>query len=187
MKDSSGSYEKDACWIDDIQFPAAAIVEIQPGPELHVTVDHNSVTLSWDDMGAGYEYIVRRDGEYLTTQGTTSYTEVHGDGVYLYSVTAKYQNRLYAPSYVLVVVGVLGVEEIKDEISVYPNPTNGVMFVETPYAMSQYRVFNLTGQQILSGKASGILQIDFRGQSKGVYVLQVVGEGQTVMKKIVVQ
>ena len=187
MKDSSGSYEKDACWIDDIQFPAAAIVEIQPGPELHATVDHNSVTLSWDDMGAGYEYIVRRDGEYLTTQGTTSYTEVHGDGVYLYSVTAKYQNRLYAPSYVLVVVGVLGVEEIKDEISVYPNPTNGVMFVETPYAMSQYRVFNLTGQQILSGKASGILQIDFSGQSKGVYVLQVVGEGQTVMKKIVVQ
>ena len=146
-----------------------------------------NVTLTWDDMGAGYEYIVRRDGEYLITQGATSYTEVHGDGVYLYSVTAKYQDRLSAPSYLLVTVGVLGVEETQDEISVYPNPTNGVLFVETPFSVSQYRVFNLTGQQILSGKASGTLQIDFSGQSKGLYVLQVLGEGQTMMKKIVVQ
>jgi len=187
MKNGSGSYEKDACWIDDIQFPAATIVEIQSGPELQATVDHNRVTLSWDDMGAGYEYIVRRDGEYLTTQSTTSYTEVHGDGVYLYSVTAKYQDRLSAPSYVLVEVGILGVEEIKEEVSVYPNPTNGVLLVETPYAAAQYRVFNLMGQQILSGKASGTLQIDFGGRPKGVYVLQVVSEGQMITQKIVVQ
>ena len=187
MKDSSGSYEKDACWIDDIQFPAAAIVEIQPGPELHATVDHNRVTLSWDDMGVGYEYIVRCDGEYLTTQSTTSYTEIHGDGTYLYSVTAKHQDQLTAPSYVLVDVGVLGVEEIKEEVSVYPNPTSGVLFVETPYAAAQYRVFNLMGQQILSGKALGTMQIDFSGQPKGVYVLQVIGEGQMMTQKIVVQ
>ena len=187
MKNGSGSYEKDACWIDDIQFPAAAIVEIQPGPELQATVDHNRVTLSWDSMGSGYEYIVRRDGEYLTTQSTTSYTEIHGDGTYLYSVTAKHQDRLSAPSYLLVEVGVLGVEEIKEEVSVYPNPTNCVLFVETPYAAAQYRVFNLTGQQILSGKASGTLQIDFGGRPKGVYVLQVVSEGQMVTQKIVVQ
>jgi len=187
MKNGSGSYEKDACWIDDIQFPAAAIVEIQPGPELQATVDHNRVTLSWDSMGSGYEYIVRRDGEYLTTQSTTSYTEVHGDGVYLYSVTAKHQDRLSAPSYLLVEVGVLGVEEIKEEVSVYPNPTNSVLFVETPYAVAQYRVFNLMGQQILSGKASGTLQIDFISRPKGVYVLQVVSEGQMVTQKIIVQ
>ena len=187
MKDSSGSYGKDACWLDDIQFPAAAVIELQPGPELQATVDHNQVTLSWESMGSGYEYIVRCDGEYLTTQNTTSYTEVHGDGTYLYSVTAKHQDQQSAPSYLLVVVGIMDVEEIKEEVSVYPNPTNGVVLVETRSTTSQYRVFNLTGQQILSGKASETLRIDLSGQAKGVYVLQVVNEGQTITRKIVVQ
>lgn len=191
MKDSSGSYGKDACWIDDIQFPAAAIVEILPGPELHASVDHNRVTLSWESMGAGYEYIIRREGEYLATQSATNFTEVHGDGVYLYSVTAKHQNRLSAPSYLLVEVGIADVEENDQGISVYPNPTNGILFVETQSVASpqqtEYRVFNLTGQQILSGKASGTLQIDFSSQPKGVYVLQVVNGERVITKKIVVQ
>jgi len=191
MKDSSGSYGKDACWIDDIQFPAAAIVEILPGPELHATVDHNRVTLSWESMGAGYEYIIRREGEYLATQSATSFTEVHGDGVYLYSVTAKHQNQLSAPSYLLVEVGIADVEENGQGVSVYPNPTNGILFVETRFVASpqqtEYRVFNLTGQQIFSGKATGTLQIDFSGQPKGMYVLQVVDGDRVITKKIVVQ
>lgn len=191
MKDSSGSYGKDACWIDDIQFPAAAIVEILPGPELHASVDHNRVTLSWESMGAGYEYIIRREGEYLATQSATNFTEVHGDGVYLYSVTAKHQNRLSAPSYLLVEVGIADVEENGQGVSVYPNPTNSILFVETQSVASpqqtEYRVFNLTGQQILSGKASGTLQIDFSSQPKGVYVLQVVDGDRVITKKIVVQ
>ena len=188
IKDSSGSYGKDACWIDDIQFPAAAVVEMLQGPELQATVDHNRVTLSWDNLGAGYEYIVRCDGEYLTTQSATSYTEVHGDGIYLYSVTAKHQGQLSAPSYLLVEVGVLSVEETKDEINVYPNPTEGVLFVDMPAMQtSEYHVFNLTGQQILLGKTSGTLRIDLNGQPKGVYVLRVVSGGQAITKKIVVR
>ena len=191
MKDSSGSYGKDACWIDDIQFPAAAIVEILPGPELHASVDHNRVTLSWESMGAGYEYIIRREGEYLATQSATNFTEVHGDGVYLYSVTAKHQNRLSAPSYLLVEVGIADVEENGQGVSVYPNPTNSILYVETQSVVSpqqtEYRVFNLTGQQILSGKAVGTLQINFSGQSKGMYVLQVVDGDRVITKKIVVQ
>lgn len=191
MKDSSGSYGKDACWIDDIQFPAAAIVEILPGPELHASVDHNRVTLSWESMGAGYEYIIRREGEYLATQSATNFTEVHGDGVYLYSVTAKHQNRLSAPSYLLVEVGIADVEENGQGVGVYPNPTNSILYVETQSVVSpqqtEYRVFNLTGQQILSGKAVGTLQINFSGQSKGMYVLQVIDGDKVITKKIVVQ
>ena len=188
MKDSSGSYGKDACWIDDIQFPAAAVVELLQSPELQATVDHNRVTLSWENMGAGFEYIVRCDGEYLATQSATSYSEVHGDGTYLYSVTAKHQGQLSAPSYLLVEVGIWGVEETKDKINVYPNPTDGVLMVEMPAMQtSEYRVFNLTGQQILSGKSSGTLRIDLSGQPKGVYVMQVVGGGRVVTKKIVVR
>jgi len=43
------------------------------------------------------------------------------------------------------------------------------------------------GQQILSGNASRTLQIDFSSQPKGIYVLQILGKGKTITKKIVVQ
>ena len=188
LKNGSGTYGDDACWVDDIQFPAASVIEIEPGPELQAVVDHNVVTLTWADLGADYEYIIRCNGDYVTAQSATSYTEVHGDGTCLYSVTGRHQNRLTAPSYALVEVGILEVTEARTEISVYPNPTHGILSVEMlPKTSLQYRVFNLTGQQILSGKISGTLRLDFSGQPKGVYVLQVVGEGQMITQKIVVQ
>ena len=188
MKDSSGSYSQDACWIDDIQFPAAAIIEMLPGPELHATVDHNQVTLSWESLGSDYEYIIRCDGEYLNTQSNTTYSEVHGDGTYLYSVTAKRQDQLSAPSYLLVDVGVLDVEEAETELSIYPNPTKGNLYVVMPAAQTvDYSVFNLTGQRILAGTAAKTLRIDLSGLPKGLYVLQVVGGEQMITKKIVVE
>ncbi len=191
MKDSSGSYGDDACWIDDVQFPAAAVIEIEDGPALQATVDRNHVTLSWESLGAGYEYIVRCDGEYLTTQTGTIYTETHGDGTYLYSVVARRQNMMTKPAFALVEVGVLNVAENQDEISVYPNPTNGVLFVESRHGSSlpqtEYRVFNLMGQPIFSGKASGTVRIDFSGQPKGIYVLQILDKGKMITQKIVIQ
>ena len=190
VKNGSGSYSDDACWIDDIQFPAAAIVELLPAPELQATVDHNRVTLTWESLGANYEYIVRCDGEPLSTQSSTSYTEVHGDGTYLYSVTAKHQSQLSAPSYLLVEVGILGVEETEADLRVYPNPTDGMLMVELPASIGQqakYRVFNVTGQQVLSGKATQVTKLDISRQSKGLYLLQVIGEGQVITRKIVLR
>lgn len=190
MKNSSGSYGDDACWIDDIQFPAAAIVEMLSGPELQATVDHNQVTLSWESMGAGYEYIIRCDGEYLNSQSATSYTEIHGDGTYLYSVTAKHQNQLSVPSYLLVEVGILDVDTTVADVHVYPNPTNGMLIVELPSTWMRqvdYRVFNLAGQSVCSGKASGLIRLHLGSQPSGVYILQIIDEDRTITRKIVLQ
>lgn len=191
MKDSSGSYGDDACWIDDIQFPAASVVEIFPGPELRASVDHNRVTLSWESMGAGYEYIIRCDGACLTTQSTTDYTEVRGDGTYLYSVTAKRGSQLSAPAFLLVDVGILDVPESEYGIRIYPNPTKGMLFVEMDGAAASgrmaYRVFDLTGQMVLSGTIDGSTPISLGQQPQGVYVLQMVGDGRTITRKVVVQ
>ena len=191
MKDSSGSYGDDACWIDDVQFPATAVIIMEDGPALQASVEGNHVTLSWESLGAGYEYIVRCDGEYLTTQTGTTYSETHGDGTYLYSVTARRQNMMTKPAFALVEVGILDVAENQNGICVYPNPTNGVLFVETRHGTSlpeiEYRVFNLMGQQIFSGKVSETLRIDLGGQPKGIYVLQILDKGKTITQKIVVQ
>ena len=191
MKNGSGSYGEDACWIDDIQFPAASIIEMIPGPELHATVDHNRVTLTWESLGSDYEYIVRCDGAYLTTQSATSFTEVRGDGTYLYSVSAKRQNQLTAPYFLLVEVGILDVAESLSELQVYPNPTQGMLTLSmsgdaTPRQM-EYSLFNLTGQRVLSGTFEGSVQLNLASQPKGLYVLQLVCDGQTITRKVVVR
>jgi hypothetical protein len=61
---------------------------------------------------------------------------------------------------------------------VYPNPTDGVLFVQTLRATSlpaeTYCITNLTGQTVLSGSITDeTLQIDVTGLAEGMYFISV--------------
>ena len=65
--------------------------------------------------------------------------------------------------------------------AVYPNPTNGVLFVETRRATSlpdqTYRITNLTGQTVLSGNITAeTQQIDMTGLPEGMYFISIGSE-----------
>jgi len=57
----------------------------------------------------------------------------------------------------------------------YPNPSTG--FVTLPVAVGevQYRVLNLLGQVLLSGRATGGEQLDLTGLRRGAFVLELTG------------
>jgi hypothetical protein len=64
---------------------------------------------------------------------------------------------------------------------VYPNPTNGVLFVETRLIASlpdqTYRITNLMGQTVLSGNINAYnQQIDVSSLPKGMYFITVADE-----------
>ena len=66
-------------------------------------------------------------------------------------------------------------------LAVYPNPTNGVLFVETRRATSlpdqMYRITNLMGQIVLSGNITAeTQQIDVANLPKGMYFITFAGE-----------
>ena len=66
-------------------------------------------------------------------------------------------------------------------LTVYPNPTNGILFVETRHGMSlpdqTYRITNLMGQTLLTGQiTSETQQIDVTALPEGMYFI-TVGEG----------
>ena len=66
-------------------------------------------------------------------------------------------------------------------LTVYPNPTNGILFVETRRATSlpeqTYRITNLMGQTVLSGNITAETQrIDVSSLPQGMYFI-TVGEG----------
>ena len=61
---------------------------------------------------------------------------------------------------------------------VYPNPTNGVLFVETQNFASlptqTYRIINLMGQTLMSGQITDeTQQIDVSGLPQGMYFISV--------------
>ena len=67
--------------------------------------------------------------------------------------------------------------------TVYPNPTNGVLFVETRRATSlpdqTYRITNLMGQTLLTGQFTAeTLQINVSSLPQGMYFITFAGETQ---------
>ncbi len=66
-------------------------------------------------------------------------------------------------------------------LAVYPNPTNGVLFVETHVRASRpdqtYRISNLMGQTVLSGNITAEnQQIDVSGLPEGMYFITIADE-----------
>ena len=75
-----------------------------------------------------------------------------------------------------------GLEDHEDDVfAVYPNPTDGVLFVETRHGTSlptqTYRITNLMGQILMSGQITAeTQQIDVSNLQKGMYFITFAGE-----------
>jgi hypothetical protein len=187
MKDSSGSYGEDCCWIDDIQFPSAHTFTLLPVLELETQVEENKVTLSWQPQNPTDDYLIRRNGTPIAMQHETTFTEWLNLGTHTYSVTAVSSEGLQSiPAFATVEITVLGVDSIENTLRVFPNPVRGYLNIsfEQPFS---YRLFNSIGQHIWEGESSGDLQMDCRVLSQGVYILLIATETEDYIKKIIVQ
>lgn len=81
----------------------------------------------------------------------------------------------------------LGVNEntlASDSISVYPNPTKGLVSVDSASAVKSITVYDTTGKQVSASKTNSV---DLSNQAKGVYLVQVQTENGLTSKKIVVE
>lgn len=79
-----------------------------------------------------------------------------------------------------------GLSENEGEISIFPNPTNGMLNVSGE-GIKEIRVFNAMGQMVKQQfiNREEILQIDMSNQSSGVYLLQALGESSTFITRFV--
>lgn len=81
----------------------------------------------------------------------------------------------------------LGVNEnalASNNISVYPNPTKGLVSVDSASAVKSITVYDTTGKQVSASKTNSV---DLSNQAKGVYLVQVQTENGSTSKKIVVE
>ena len=187
MKDSSGSYGDDCCWIDDVQFPSAYMFSLLPALELETRVVENEVTLVWEAQNPTDDYLIRRNGTPIAMQHETTYTEWLNMGTYTYSVTAISSEGLQSiPTFAIVEITALGIDSIENTLHVFPNPVRNYLNIsyEQPFS---YRLFNNIGQQIWEGESMGNIYMDCSTLSLGVYILFVATEAETYTKKIIVQ
>ena len=71
-----------------------------------------------------------------------------------------------------------GIDEINDEdVAIYPNPSKGILFVKTCHNASlnsEYRIINILGKTISSGKITSENQkVDVSSFSEGIYLLKI--------------
>jgi len=71
-----------------------------------------------------------------------------------------------------------------DEVKMYPNPTSGLLYIETSQEIQSYEVYNLIGQRLLSGSSTD--SIDMREVSKGTYIIRLTTpNGEVFTEKVI--
>jgi len=83
-------------------------------------------------------------------------------------------------------------QDFPAEVQVYPNPSNGVFYVEvqdTDLMQVELKVVNLIGKTVKQEtiEANQRLRIDLHNQPKGVYFVHLKAGNDIYMKRIVIQ
>ena len=99
----------------------------------------------------------------------------------IYSVTLKATNEfgnntITKTDYIS--VGVDGIISLPSVLAVYPNPTNGKLFITNPSDQTlEITVFNTIGKQVNSTTSDeSVISLDITGQSKGMYMVKIANK-----------
>ena len=186
MKNGNSSYGDDCCWIDDVLFPSSNTVAFLPALDVDVHTDLNKVTLSWESLDYSDNYIIRRNGEQVSIQHETSFTDICELGTYIYRVTAyRDESQFSIPAFVKVEIDTIGLPEINNEVQLFPNPTRTTLNVSLGKPFN-YVIFNSLGQQVSQGSCSGATQINCSHLTQGLYYIQIIVKDQIMQKKILI-
>ena len=75
--------------------------------------------------------------------------------------------------------------ELNEKISIYPNPSNGKLFISNSGAVKSIKVTNIIGKEIYSNNNFNNNSIDLINFNNGVYFINLSTEKGTITKKII--
>jgi len=92
-------------------------------------------------------------------------------------------------SYTITVNTYVGIDDIAgNEISVYPNPTNGIFNIETSKKPLNIEITDITGKSIYSSNSTNNnAEIDLSNKASGVYLIKIRTENGIISEKIIKQ
>lgn len=135
-----------------------------------------SVSL-FSNAGASHIYVV--DDLTVPQPGITSAIYIPNDNVYS-NGNAMAVRLITSPC----TVGMNDRTELQG-VSLFPNPTNGIVNVNMAKAGSySIEVMDLLGQVISTTRSNGSTTIDLRSQPEGVYMVRISSEGASTVQRI---
>lgn len=80
-------------------------------------------------------------------------------------------------------------EKQNEEIKIYPNPTNGIIYIKNADAIEEIEIINALGQTIIAKKVNNSPVLTFNlGDNKGVYFVRMKdANNSTTVKRIIVK
>lgn len=134
---------------------------------------------------ASYQWY--RDGEIIEGATTRSYDFMNEPGVYFVVIQNAGCNRASDP-YVNAVTDIDNPQYLERSVSVYPNPTKGLINLEVPFAgIYEVYVYDSFGRMInASSHGSPKTMITLESLNDGIYLLQIVKDNKRVTRKVVV-
>ncbi|NBR13222.1 MAG: T9SS C-terminal target domain-containing protein [Flavobacteriales bacterium] len=80
----------------------------------------------------------------------------------------------------------VGIEEINEQVTVYPNPSNDKIYIESAKVIGDWSIYDLNGKVVETGNASNSsFNIDISSLKEGSYIFVSEMEGYVARKKIV--
>lgn len=152
-------------------------------------LDANSTSCSADYDNYSYLWSTDETTETITLNATTL-----GVGASTYSVSvtnnSTTSNCITSDMIDVHVSSANAIETlVMDDISIYPNPTDGILKLEFSNTIENtwIRIINVTGQVVYSEyleNLTGIKTLDLSGLDKGVYILSIQNKNTILTNKI---
>ncbi len=80
----------------------------------------------------------------------------------------------------------VGLEDLNEiGATMYPNPTTGVIKIDTDVNQTEVEIFNMLGQKVVSVIENGNFEVDITDQKAGIYFVTIRNEKGTATSKIV--
>ena len=153
---------------------------------LHFYIHEGLVILQWDTATMAERYSIYRNGERIAHSSKPDYVDYAAspEQSYFYTVTGQTASMESNHSNEVFVDWTTFISENAQSAVIYPNPTSGKVYIESP-GLQSVVVFNLMGQEIMrqTGRDEQAT-IDMTTLPEGTYFIKIVGE-QNEVRKIV--
>lgn len=155
--------------------------------DIDKTVSTNNTTITANETRASYQWIDCTDNSEIPNETGQSFTATSNGN---YAVVVSKNNCSDTSDCVSIIINGIDDDKLKEEISIYPNPSFGnFIFSINNYSSNfNYNITDLTGKVLLKKTSSnqGINSVSFEAVP-GLYFLNVFLKDRRVSKKLIVR
>jgi len=156
-------------------------------PAIDLTITNSSPILTANQNGANYQWLDCDNGNvFIPTETNQSFTAI-ANGNYAVEITV---GSCVDTSACENISTVSIIEEASNVISIYPNPTNGMVNINfgDNNSLKNYTIYSLEGKIIETGNTDlDAITIDLSKESNGVYLVKINTEQTSTVYKLIKQ